>query len=187
MSGPSSLNRLARSAFRPAPDPRSEFETESHRAIRLNLDRAIDSSAGLAVLTGAAGLGKTHFGLKFLENWPAESQRLLLNCPPATTPIEFYQAILFDLGRPYVGSTLQELRLAIQSELLDALEAGQSVAILIDEAHHLSSDVFEELRWLTNLETKDRKAVFILLLGLPRLRFLSGVWANAIISQHIGP
>jgi general secretion pathway protein A len=40
---------------------------------------------------------------------------------------------------------------------------------VVDEAHHLSTDILEEIRLLTNLETADEKLLQILLVGQPEL------------------
>jgi general secretion pathway protein A len=41
--------------------------------------------------------------------------------------------------------------------------------LVVDEAHHLSPDILEEIRLLTNLETADEKLLQILLVGQPEL------------------
>ena len=40
---------------------------------------------------------------------------------------------------------------------------------MVDEAHHLSADILEEIRLLTNLETAHDKLLQILLVGQPEL------------------
>jgi len=42
--------------------------------------------------------------------------------------------------------------------------------LIIDEAQHLSAEVLEQLRLLTNLETSERKLLQIILIGQPELR-----------------
>jgi hypothetical protein len=42
--------------------------------------------------------------------------------------------------------------------------------LIIDEAQNLSTDVLEQLRLLTNLETNERKLLQIILIGQPELR-----------------
>src|SRR5262249_31930153 len=69
-------------------------------------------------------------------------------------PAELLQAILFDLGKPYLGLAEQELRLAVTASLLDAADCGYPTVLVLDEAQHLSQPAFEELRLLGNLETR---------------------------------
>ncbi|MEP6875654.1 MAG: AAA family ATPase, partial [Burkholderiales bacterium] len=47
---------------------------------------------------------------------------------------------------------------------------GQNNVLIIDEAQMLSSEVLEQLRLLTNLETNERKLLQIILIGQPELR-----------------
>jgi general secretion pathway protein A len=44
-----------------------------------------------------------------------------------------------------------------------------TTVLVVDEAHHLSTDILEEIRLLTNLETADQKLLQILLVGQPEL------------------
>ena len=41
--------------------------------------------------------------------------------------------------------------------------------LIIDEAHHLSEEILEEVRLLSNLETTDEKLLQIVLVGQPEL------------------
>ncbi len=47
--------------------------------------------------------------------------------------------------------------------------AGKRTVVILDEAHHLSADLLEELRLLGNLEAGGKKAVQIVLLAQPAL------------------
>ena len=44
-----------------------------------------------------------------------------------------------------------------------------TTVIVVDEAHHLSAEILEEIRLLTNLETAEGKLLQILLVGQPEL------------------
>ena len=75
--------------------------------------------------------------------------------PRAESPAELHQAILFDLAKPYQGLTEQELRLAVTGHLLDAAVGGAYPTVLVlDEGQHLGRPALEELRLLSNLETR---------------------------------
>ncbi len=54
--------------------------------------------------------------------------------------------------------------------LLDQLAKGNDVVLLIDEAQDLESDLLEQIRLLSNLETDQRKLLQIVLIGQPELR-----------------
>ena len=44
-----------------------------------------------------------------------------------------------------------------------------TTVLIVDEAHHLSADILEEVRLLSNLETDDDKLLQIVLVGQPEL------------------
>jgi type II secretory pathway predicted ATPase ExeA len=158
---------MSRRPFRPTPDTSTYCPTDTHEAASAAVTRAFAGGGGVAVLDGEPGTGKTLVGLRFLESLPADTRRVMAQVPPGVTPTGFFQAILFDLGKPYLGMSEQELRLAVYGELLTALDDGRRVAILADEAHHLTPEVLEEVRLLGNLESREAKAAFVLLLGPP--------------------
>jgi type II secretory pathway predicted ATPase ExeA len=46
---------------------------------------------------------------------------------------------------------------------------NMTTVLIVDEAHHLSADILEEVRLLSNLETTDDKLLQIVLVGQPEL------------------
>ncbi len=160
----------SRNPFRATPDPDLYCHTATHEAALATIRRVFDSHGSLVLLEGEAGTGKTLLGLKSLESLPEETHRIFLQAVPGMKPAELFQAILFDLGLPYQNQSEHELRLAVHAEMLRALGEDRPVALLIDEAHHLSHDALEEVRLLGNLETRHTQCLFVLLLALPSLR-----------------
>jgi general secretion pathway protein A len=161
---------LTRRPFRTTPDTELYFPAAAHEAALLSVRRAYSDASGVAILDGEPGTGKTLLGLKFLDSLDAEQPRAILHCPRGIKPTELLQAILFDLGQPYQNKSEHELRLAVHEELLNALGDGQPLVLLIDEGHNLTPEVLEEIRLLGNLQSRDAKALFTLILGLPGLR-----------------
>jgi type II secretory pathway predicted ATPase ExeA len=53
--------------------------------------------------------------------------------------------------------------------LLERYREGQPAVLIVDEAQHLSFEVLEEIRMLTNLETATEKLLQIVLSGQPEL------------------
>lgn len=54
--------------------------------------------------------------------------------------------------------------------LLDRIEKGRDIVLIIDEAQNLSNNVLEQIRLLSNLETDKQKLLQIVLLGQPELK-----------------
>jgi len=171
---------LSRRPFRPTPDTAAYVPTTGHDVAFAAVMRAFVDGDAAASVRGEPGTGKTLLGLRFLEALPADTKRVILHAPPETRAIDLLQAVLFDLGQPYQGLSEQELRLAVHGELLNGLAAGKCVVLLVDEAHHLTPEAGEELRLLGNLESKDAKAVFALLLGQPGEERLSAAFRQRV-------
>jgi type II secretory pathway predicted ATPase ExeA len=79
------------------------------------------------------------------------------------------QAILYDLSLPYEGRTEQELRLALTDFLLGNYAEGRRTVLLADEAQHLTAEVLEELRLLANLESRQGRALQVVLAAQPSI------------------
>lgn len=163
---------LARRPFRLTPDPAAYSATATHEAAAATLARAFRAGDGVALVDGVPGTGKTLVGVRFLDSLPADTPRVMLAAPRGAKPVELFQALLFDLRRPYQGLTEHELRLAVTGELLAAAEQDRRLVVFVDEAHHLSADAAEEIRLLGNLESPAGPAAFVLLAGLPAVRSL---------------
>jgi len=58
---------------------------------------------------------------------------------------------------------------ALYAYLLDAHARGRRTVVIVDEAQHLTAEVLEQLRLLTNLETGKAKLLQIILIGQPEL------------------
>jgi len=176
---------LARRPFRPTPDTDAYCATAAHEAAGSVLARTYADGGGVVVLDGEPGTGKTLVVLRFLESLPAATCRILLQATKCSRPADFFQAILFDLGQPYQGMSEQELRLAVYSEMLNALAQDQAVVLFIDEAQNLTGEVLEEIRVLGNLESKESKALLVILVGQSALRELLNKPESASFAQRV--
>lgn len=162
---------LERQPFRPSVDTESYFPAPSHEAALAAITAGFARREPFVLLDGSPGLGKTLVSRKWLEHLLPEVPRVVVPSACAEKPAEFFQAILFDLAKPYQGLSEQELRLAVTGLLLDsAAEREYPTVLVLDEAQHLSHAALEELRLLGNLETRRGAAVFAVLVAHPMLR-----------------
>jgi general secretion pathway protein A len=67
------------------------------------------------------------------------------------------------------GQAKDELIHLLNGFLLQRHQKGLTTILVVDEAHHLSPEILEEIRLLTNLETSQRKLLQIVLAGQPEL------------------
>ena len=165
-----SFFKLARNPFDLTPDPVCFVPTERHDEALAALYHGVRQHKGFVVLTGEVGTGKTLL-LRCLLGLLKESKDVayayLFN--GRLTPTEFLQYILADFGLPAAGKSKYELLLDLGHFLTARGQMNMTTVLIVDEAHHLSADILEEVRLLSNLETTDDKLLQIVLVGQPEL------------------
>jgi len=162
---------LKESPFSIAPDPRYLFMSEQHREALAHLVYGFNSDGGFVLLTGEVGTGKTTVSRCLLEQIPDNTAiAFILN--PKLTVQELLATVCDEFGITYPpdNTSIKIFVDLINSYLLEAHANDCKAVLLIDEAQNLSTDVLEQLRLLTNLETNQRKLLQIILIGQPELR-----------------
>jgi len=162
---------LADTPFSIAPDPRYLYMSEFHREALAHLLYGIESNGGFVLLTGEVGAGKTTVCRCLLEQLPdTVDAALILN--PKLDSQELLATLCDELGISYSEGAIGIKIFVdmINAHLLDSYAKGRKTILIIDEAQNLSSDVLEQIRLLTNLETNERKLLQIIMLGQPELR-----------------
>ncbi|MGA2416852.1 MAG: AAA family ATPase [Candidatus Sulfotelmatobacter sp.] len=161
---------LKRNPFEITPDPSFLFPTARHNEALAALYYGVRRHKGFVVLTGEVGTGKTlllRCLLQLLTHSRDVKYAYVFN--GRLTPIEFLQYVIGDLGLPAAGKNKSELLLQLAHYVVARGEKKLTTVLVVDEAHHLSTDILEEIRLLTNLETADEKLLQILLVGQPEL------------------
>ena len=187
---------LKHSPFSIAPDPRYLYMSERHREALAHLLYGVQGGGGFVLLSGEIGAGKTTVCRCFLEQVPAGCQVAYIFNPQLTV-IELLQTVCDEFGIVVAHAagpaSVKTFVDALNAHLLAAHAQGRHCVLIIDEAQHLSAEVLEQLRLLTNLETSERKLLQIMLIGQPELRsLLAGPGlqqlAQRVIARfHLGP
>lgn len=158
------------SPFSIVPSSRYLFLSSRHREAMGHLQAGLGEGGGFAMLTGEVGTGKTTVSKALLSSLNENVKAgLILN--PTFSETDLLEAICdeFDVTYPD-NASLKQLTKAIHQYLLDNHSKGIQTLLLIDEAQHLSTQVLEQLRLLTNLETDSQKLLKVLLVGQPELQ-----------------
>jgi general secretion pathway protein A len=122
------------------------------------------------MLSGEVGTGKTTLLRSLMDSlhrigWPFA---FIFN--PTLTPNELVEYVVADLGVPNVNTKSKSAMLfALNNWLLKLHTDGKTAILIVDEAHALSNATFEEIRFLSNLETSDAKLIQVILAGQPEL------------------
>ena len=158
--------------FAITPDPRYLYLGPRHAEALAHLLYGITESGGFIQLTGEVGTGKTTVVRSLLEQLPPNTEvALVLN--PRLSSVEFLLAICDELHVEVEDrSSPKAIIDALNQRLLQAHAAGRRVVLIVDEAQNLSTEVLEQIRLLTNLETAKQKLLQIILVGQPELREL---------------
>ena len=174
--------------FTLTPDPRFLYRSESHEEAITLLLQAIRRKEGFIVLTGDIGTGKTTICRALMEQLDtATFTSLILN--PFLSVEELLREVLLDFGvvsRDAVRSgriataSKHELISTLHEFLLSLMAIKGSAVLIVDEAQHLSPQVLEQIRIISNLETNEAKLLQIVLVG--QLNLL-GVLADAELRQ----
>jgi type II secretory pathway predicted ATPase ExeA len=159
--------QLAARPFDHSADARFYYPGESQQGALLKLRYALENRRGAALLTGAAGLGKTLLA-QTLTRQLGESISPKVHLVFPQMPSGQFLAYLADQLGAGGGPTLtieQSLR-RIETRLRENTKAGKHAVIVIDEAHLLDdSQVLETVRLLLNLEHEARPLASFLLTG----------------------
>jgi general secretion pathway protein A len=164
---------FVQSPFTLTPDPRFLYRSESHEEAITLLQQAIRRKEGFIVLTGDIGTGKTTSCRALLEQLDTSVfTSLILN--PFLSVEELLREVLLDFGvvsreglRTSRISTASkhELISTLHQFLLSLMAIHGSAVLIIDEAQHLSMQVLEQIRIISNLETNESKLLQIVLVG----------------------
>jgi general secretion pathway protein A len=163
---------LSDNPFAITPDPRFLFLSARHTEALAHLLYGVTESGGFIQLTGEVGTGKTTLVRTLLEKLPDNvDAALIIN--PRVSVLEFLRSICRELDIDWKASqTPQDLIDTLNAHLLKTHERGRRVVLIVDEAQGLSAEVLEQVRLLTNLETREQKLLQIILVGQPELREL---------------
>jgi len=156
--------------FEVTPDPKYLYASPSHKEMLASLVYGIRERRGFICLTGEVGTGKTMLINAALDRLDERTKVAYIG----NTALTFGQLLsvtLEELGILEEGkqiSKVKSIRL-LNKFTLDQLSAGGNVVMIIDEAQNLAPDSMENLRLLSNLETRKHKLIQIVLAGQPEL------------------
>jgi general secretion pathway protein A len=166
----SSFFGFSEKPFEVTPDPKYLYSSPSHQETLASLVYGIKERRGFICLTGEVGTGKTmliHAALDRLD----ENTKVAYITNTALTFEQLLAVALEELGIVEPGSTVPKVEgIRLLNEFtVTQLSKGGNVVMIIDEAHNLDADSMENLRLLSNLETRKHKLIQIVLSGQPEL------------------
>ena len=155
--------------FKITPNTEVFFTGGNRGAVLDALIYAISNGEGIVKVVGEVGSGKTMLCRMLQTMLPAQVESIYL-ANPSVAPEDVLHAIAFELQLklPVKADRLKVMQ-ALQTHLLKRHEAGKQVVIFVEEAQGMPLATLEEIRLLSNLETKHDKLLQIVLFGQPEL------------------
>lgn len=156
--------------FNITPDPKFLFLSPTHQEALQHLRYGIQQRKGFMVLVGEVGCGKTTLCRHLLNELDPALYDTALILNPRVTETQMLKSILTELGESKPARSRNDLVAQVNRVLLERIDAGKDIILIIDESQNLSFDVLEQVRLLSNLETDKRKLLQIILMGQPELK-----------------
>ena len=157
---------LRKYPFSLTPDPDFLFLSGTHRAALETIIYGIRQRMGFIEVIGDVGTGKTTLSRAVMDELRDEvAMAFILN--PCLDGVELLKAINQDFKLKARGISRKDLLDELNSFLLEVNIRGRNACLIVDECQSLRPDVLEEIRLLSNLETKEEKLIQIVLMGQP--------------------
>jgi general secretion pathway protein A len=153
--------------FNISPDPSFFYRSQQHEEALANLIYGVQSRKGFIVLTGEVGTGKTTM-LECLRDYLyAHRIEFAFLFNSRMKPDDLYEMIAYDLDLRCNRTSKTEVLYALNDLLIQQVNEGRTVVLIVDEAHNLDWEVLEEIRMLGNFENRSGKMLQVILAGQP--------------------
>jgi general secretion pathway protein A len=156
--------------FSITPDPKYLYLSPIHEELLSSLVYGIQEGLGLISIVGEVGTGKTTI-LNTAFDWLSSKTKLVYIFNFDLNFEDLIVMILVELGLAKTSDTLPKIEAIkrLKAFALEQLLAGGTVALIVDEAQNLNRQDMENLRLLSNLETRTHKLIQIVMSGQPEL------------------
>jgi MSHA biogenesis protein MshM len=160
---------LSQAPFKITPNTEFFFSGGNRGPILEALIYAITHGEGIIKVTGEVGSGKTMLCHMLPTRLPPHIEIVYI-ANPSVSPEEILHAIAFELQLPVArGAQRLEVMQAMHDFLLKRYAEGKRVVVFVEESQSMPLATLEEIRLLSNLETKSDKLLQIVLFGQPEL------------------
>ena len=133
------------------------------------LEYGLLNQAGITVITGEVGSGKTMIIRKIL-NQLDESMVVGLISNTHKSFGELLQRVLLAFDLEYEGKEKVALYHEFEKFVINTYAQGRKTVLMIDEAQNLAPETLEELRMLSNINADKDQVLQLVLVGQPELR-----------------
>jgi general secretion pathway protein A len=179
--------------FTVMPDPRFAFRSLGHKLAEGRMRFAADYKAGLAVLTGPVGSGKTTTANMLMTDWEDDPSKSVAYLPTADDRgrAAFLKRVMDGFGIESTARNYGANRSVLERFLLEEHKAGRHAVLVIDEAQKIHPENFDTLVDLTNFQTATEKFLTIILIAQDnfsnKLRTKDAFTSRIAFTGHLDP
>jgi len=160
---------LNQAPFKITPNTEFFFSGGNRGPILEALIYAITHGEGIIKVTGEVGSGKTMLCHMLPTRLPTHIETVYI-ANPSVSPEEILHTIAFELQLEVErGAPRLEVMQALHDFLLARYAEGKRVVVFVEESQSMPLATLEEIRLLSNLETRNDKLLQIVLFGQPEL------------------
>ena len=167
------------------PDPSFLYWGRSHRLAYAMLEYGVLNHAGISIVTGEVGCGKTTLIHRLLDQL-SDSHTVALLSNIQRGRGDLLSWVLMGFGRPFAERDHVEKFAELQRFFIEEYAKGRRIVLIIDEAQNLSIDMLEELRMLSNINAGKDQLLQLILVGQPQLKELLNRQDMLQLAQRVG-
>lgn len=155
--------------FSKTPDPRFLYLSRGHEEALARLEFVVEERE-IAVLTGEIGCGKTTLSRALMDRL-GDKFRFCYVVNPRLNAAEFLRTFARILDIETIAVTKDGVIDQIHRAVYLLNQSGVCPVLVVDEAQMITdSEVFDEIRLLTNFQLDDRNLIGVIIMGQPELR-----------------
>ncbi|MEA3377539.1 MAG: AAA family ATPase [Chloroflexota bacterium] len=167
------------------------YPSQGHQEVQGRLTFALQERLP-ALITGDVGTGKSTALRAFAQSLDRNVYRVVYLSNPSLTTPSLYRQILVGLQvEPAFG--FRRLLPQFHAAVADLARKGCYVLLIVDEAHLLPPELFDQLRFLLNQDMDSASTITLVLLGQPdlahKLRFApyEALYQRIAVRYHLPP
>lgn len=156
--------------FNLIPDPDYLYMSSKHKMGLSLLEYGLmETAAGLTVISGEVGAGKTTLIRKLMRRIDYTELTIGLINNTGAFQEELMSWVASAFGLPHEGKDQIAMLRDFQQFLIGEYADGRRTVLIVDEAQNLKGEALEQLRMLTNINADRDQLLQIVLVGQPEL------------------
>ncbi|MFK5950137.1 MAG: AAA family ATPase [Methylococcales bacterium] len=154
--------------FTLTPDPAFLYLSKQHEMALTMLNYGLQSEAGISVITGEVGAGKTTLIREILQHSAENSEvGLISNAHSSFGDLLQWVLMAFDISTEAIDKAGRYQVLV--DFLISNYANNKKTILIIDEAQNMDAETLEELRLISNINADKHLVLQLILVGQPEL------------------